>query len=202
MPFESMPRAGLKECNWTPVHRQTIPHTMGGDSHAIELGRSYWTFTATYQNLTDAEHRALSAFINRRKGAVTPFRASRPDKGAPLAITASQTPTLSIVSGSTLRITTTGGLMSEGDMVAYTDSTAARIIGEIDEITNTGANYVDCTLLPGARAPGATPAAQIFNAEGIFRLIPGSVRGSEPHDHRRSISFEARQVEKPITEPA
>lgn len=204
MPSETFPVAGLKACEWVPTFRQTSQITNGGGGGGIEMGEPYWVMNCSYANLTDAEFRAVTSFLARRQGNLVPFRAYRPDRQNPLNIAnaGALSPSISEVSAGVMQITTGTDKLAEGDMVAYQTSAGARFVGEIDEVLSTQTNSIQCRCTPFAPTPNGTPDLQIYRAEGLFRLVPDSVSTTEPHDRRRAVSFSARQVEKPFTEPA
>lgn len=204
MASETFPVSGLKSCTWTPAWRQTSQITGGGGGGGIEMGDPYWMITCSYENLTEVQHRAVTSFIGRRQGNLVPFRAYRPDRQLPVNIPNADalSPSITQITAGVMQITTGTLKLAEGDMVAYRSSAGARFVGEIDELLSTQTNSVQCRMSPFAPTPNGTPELQIYRAEGLFTLIPDSVSGNEPYDKKRSISFSARQLEKPFTEPS
>jgi len=204
MASETFPVDGLKRCDWSVVTRQTSLVSYGGGDSVIDMGEPYWMITCGYENLTEAQHRAVTSFLKRRNGAMVPFRAYRPDRQNPINITnaGALSPSISEVSAGVVQITTGTPKLAEGDMVAYKTSTGARFVGEIADLLSTQTNSIQCELYPSAPTPHGTPELQIYRAEGLFRLEPSSVQVSEPMDKRRSVGFSARQLEKPFTEPS
>lgn len=203
MASETFPVSGLKRCDWTPVLRQTSQFTNGAGGGGIEMGEAYWMINCTYENLTAAQHRAVTSFLSRRNGNIVPFRAYRNDRQFPLNIPDADTlsPTIAEVSAGVMQITTGANKLAEGDMVAYQSSAGARFVGEVAELLSTQASSIQCTMEPFAPTPHGTPDLQIYRAEGLFTLIKDSVLVSEPMDRKRSASFSARQLQKPFTEP-
>lgn len=204
MASETFPVSNLKTCEWLPITRQTAPMNQGGSGQVIEMGDPYWMIQCAYENLNEADYRALTAFLARRNGAMVPFRAYRSDRQMPLNIpnADSLSPSISQVSSGVMQITTGTNKLSEGDMVAYAASDGSRYVGEIKDILSTQTSSVQCELFPIAPTPASSADLQIYRAEGLFTLEPGSIQTSEPIDKRRSVSFSARQLEKPFTEPA
>jgi X-X-X-Leu-X-X-Gly heptad repeat protein len=204
MASETFPVSGLKSCEWTDVVRQTDQSSYGGGDSVIEMGEPYWTISCRYENLSEAQHRAVTSFLKRRNGSMVPFRAYRPDRQNPLNIAnaGSLSPSITEVSTGVMQITTGTNKLAEGDMVAYKTSTGARYVGEIADVLSTQTSSIQCELYPAAPTPNGSPDLQIYRAEGLFRLVPSSVQNPEPHDKRRSVTFSARQVEKPFTEPS
>lgn len=203
MASETFPVSGLKRCDWVPSFRQTQQLTNGGGNGGIEMGDPYWMISCTYENLTESQHRAVTSFIARRNGNQVPFRAYRPDRQNPLNIinAGALSPSIAEVSSGVMQITTGTDRLAEGDMVAYQTSAGARYVGEIADVLSTPVDAIQCTLLPFAPTPDGTPELQIYRAEGLFTLEPDSVVPSEPFDRKRSLSFSARQLQKPFTEP-
>lgn len=203
MASETFPVSGLKSCTWALTERQTSQITYGGGGGGIDMGEPYWVITCTYENLTAVKYRAVTAFLGRRNGNMVPFRAYRSDRQDPINIpnAGSLSPSISEVSSGVMQITTGADKLAEGDMVAYDTSAGARFVGEIDELLSTQTNSIQCRLSPFAPTPNSTPDLQIYRAEGLFTLLPDTVSPNEPYDGKRSISFSARQLEKPFTEP-
>ncbi|MEL6754939.1 MAG: hypothetical protein AAFP81_00775 [Pseudomonadota bacterium] len=204
MASETFPVSGLKNCTWTKAWRQTSQITGGGGGGGIEMGDPYWMISCVYENLTEAQFRAVTAFIGRRNGNLVPFRAYRSDRQNPINIpnAGALSPSITEITAGVMQITTGTLKLAEGDMVAYRSSAGARFVGEIDELLSSQTNSVQCRMIPFAPTPNGTPDLQIYRAEGLFMLIPESVSPNEPYDKKRSISFSARQLEKPFTEPA
>ncbi|MEO0955688.1 MAG: hypothetical protein AAFY12_11895 [Pseudomonadota bacterium] len=204
MPSETFPVSGLKSCEWTPTFRQTTQITNGGGGGGIEMGDPYWLINCSYGNLTEIQFRAVTSFIGRRQGNLVPFRAYRPDRQLPVNIPNADalSPSIIQITAGVMQITTGTLKLAEGDMVAYRSSAGARFVGEIDELLSAQTNSIQCRMIPFAPTPNGTPDLQIYRAAGLFRLLPETVSVTEPHDRRRAISFSARQVEVPFTEPS
>lgn len=202
MASETMPYDGLKRCDWRVVQRQTLPFTQGGGGAVIEMGEPYWMIDCAYDNLSDAKFRAVTAFLGRRNGAIVPFRAYRADRQKPLNISNPQALIVSIAeqSAGIMRVTGTSKLLA-GDMIAYKTITGARHIGEIIEVIASPADTTDFRLHPFASTPHAGGEVQIYRAEALFTIEPDSVAISEPYDKRRGVTFTARQLQRPFTEP-
>lgn len=179
---------GLKEMTWTPQEIATVPFTFSGGIN-VELGKPFFSIRCVYgPGLTKSEWKALRAWIGRRRGAKSPFRAFHamnrtPDGGATsCTITADGSGTIDI---------TMSPAPVPGDFVAYDVTAGGRAVHEISE--NVSGNTWD-VFPPADKAGGAN--ASCVDAAGEFRLDPSSVRMKEVYDPKNTVSFEARQ-EKP-----
>ena len=189
---ELMLTEGLKTCNFLQAERQNGFFGLGGFSAIVDYGPPYWELELEYENLSDANFRVLTAWMRRRRGGMSYFKAFRamsrnPLGGASSATVAQQT-------SDTLRVTSSP-VLQIGDMVAYDANGSGRFVGEVIEIVATAAGYVDVKTFPPISVPASTPNAEIVDAGGYFRVLPDTVRLSEPLGFTRSMSFRARQLE-------
>lgn len=185
---ELMLTTGLKVCTLTPVERQTALGMYGGQQ-VITRGKPYWVMRCEYANLLDEDWAALTAWVARRRGASSPFYGFPAMRRSP--INGATGVTVSSVNTSLGRANFSpsgGGAFVPGDFVAY-DSGSGRALVQL--IENTAGSTWE--TFPPATAGGAN--ADCTDPAASFRLIPQSVRMSEPFDPRKTLSFEARYVE-------
>lgn len=189
-----IPTTGLKQCVWTLERRQTQQYSRDGSAQSIELGKPFWRVRFEYENMHDADFRALSAFIARRSNMQLDFFAYRVDRPTPLLSDESALVTGLSLSGSdiSLEMNNSDGL-SLGDMVAY-EAEAGRYVGEVVGVSATFGNTTVVSLEPPAETPSGSPGALVVNPYGRFKLEPDSVNLSEPYDIQKRASFTARQV--------
>ena len=183
---ELMLTTGLKRCEWIPREKQTQIFGRGAKSPVIDLGTPYWEVKFSYSNMTDDEWAELRAWLARRRGALSYFSAfnamNRTPRGGATSCTVS--------AGGGGSITVNASPAAQvGDMVAYDDANGGRAVVMLTE--NTSGNNFNC--FPPAVIGSGNPA--IVDAAGYFRLIPDSVQMSDPFDAKKSLSFEARQME-------
>lgn len=182
---ELMLTKGLKACIWTPKERQTTPFANAGGIVVMQ-GFPYWHLRCEYENLEDSDWVALRAWLSRRRGAFSPFKAFRAMNRTPIGGASSCT--VSAGGGGTITATASPALQV-GDMVAYDVTAGGRAVVELTAAN--GGNNFDC--FPPAPAGSANP--ECVDAGGYFRIIPASVSMSEPYDPKKSLRFEARQDE-------
>lgn len=180
---ELMLTVGLKRCTWIPMERQTTPFGRGGGI-VVELGTPYWMVNFEYQNLLPDDWQALTAWVARRRGAKSPFKAfpamKRSPKGGATSCTAAgqANGTVTVVASPAAEV---------GDFVAFDGATGRAVV----QLTaDNGANNFNC--FPPAPVGSANP--EIVDPGGYFQLI-GTPRMSDPFDPKKSMSFSARQVE-------
>ena len=182
---ELMLTKGLKACVWTPNERQTTPFGNGG-GRVVLTGKPFWTIRLEYENLADSDWVALRAWLSRRRGAFSPFKAFRAMNRRPQGGATSCT----VSAGGSGQITVNASPSAQvGDMVAYDVGAGGRAVVELTN--NVSGNLFDC--FPPAPTGSGNP--EIVDAGGYFQLIPESVTMSEPFDPKKRLAFEARQVE-------
>ena len=187
---ELMITKGLKSCTLTPTHRQTTPFAGAGNSKVIVLGASFWSMRCEYANMREVDWGILSAWVSRRRGALSPFAGLPGMKRTPL--NGATTCTIAAQGSDELRIASSPAL-NIGDYVSF-DSGSGRFLGLIEEITAVGAGYIDVKTFPDRPSSvGANPAC--VDPTGYFQLVPSTIRMSDPLDPKKTLSFEARQVE-------
>lgn len=184
---------GLKSCNWRLEQRQTAQFSRSGSSQIITLGRPFWRVEFEYENLVDADYRALTAWLSRRKGGEINFSAYRPDREAPLNGSASTSATISTSSDEITVTPSPAADLILGDMIAYTTADSTRFVGEITEIVSAPNNTQVVKTEPPALEYGSTPS--LGRAYGLFRVEPDSITVSEPYDITKRVRFTARQDE-------
>lgn len=188
---ELMLTKGLKSCVWTPKERQSEQFTTGGAGKVIEYGGPFWEVDFTYENLREIDWRKLTAWAARRRGAAVTFKAfpamqRSPLNGDPGSVSISE------VGSDELRVNTNPTL-SLGDFLAYNASGSGRFVGQVVEITGGGSGYINCRTFPPR--VGVSGSAAVVDAAGIFRMVPTSLRMTNPLDPKKRLSFTARQVE-------
>lgn len=188
----------LKECTWTLNERQSEAHTRENGGQSVTWGRPFWSLTARYENLSDAAWRALTAWIQRRKGARVSFTAYRPDRPAPL-LNPAMTNTglgLSSINISTNQISLTGlgsTVISPGDMVSFETLAGGRWIGETTVGATPVAGAATITVWPYPQTQAATPNVRLFQPLGLFHMT-GQPILREPSTRQRSLEFQAKQI--------
>lgn len=190
----------LKSCTWTPAFRQNDMTTRGGASQSVENGPPFWVASFRYENLGDAQYRALTSWVNRRNGSHIPFLAFLPSRKFPANYPAETNAglTLSAHNPATGAITLNRANMAPGDHIGWLHNSGARFVGEIAEIISSTGSASTFTTFPPAPAPDGLPFPRTMQAYGRFRLVPGSYRPDDRHDGFHSIAFEARQEEGAI----
>lgn len=183
---ELMLTTGLVDCNWVPMERQTIMNAVGGQT-PVMVGTPYWQINFSYQNFaTIDEFRELTAWIARRRGAFSPFKAFRAmlrnPRGGATSCTASGQ------ANGTVNVSASPAAQV-GDMVAFNSAGGGRCVVQLTAAN--GGNNFDC--FPPAKTGSGSP--EIVDAGGYFRLMPETLQVGEPYDIKRRVSFSARQVE-------
>ncbi len=195
---EIMLYVGLKEASWNLVEQQSAPFSRSSEQ-VVTWGEPYWEFEAKYQNLTDADFRALRAWTTRRRGASITFSAYDPSRQKPVLGLPPNHENVSLASvdigAGTITLQGLGThVISPGDMIGYSTSDDGLWVGEALETATPVSGAATVDVYPAPRTPHATtPDARIFQALGRFRMI-GMPSLIAPHDRRRSVSFKARQV--------
>ena len=193
---ELIPTTGLKQCIWKLEQRQTKQYSRNGSSQVIKLGEAFWVLRFEFENMTDANFRALTAFLSRRKGAIVSFSAYRPDRIKALLHSDGNAPSALTVSGDEVTVTMNNSeAFSPGDMISYAAGAGGRYVGEVLSITSHVTNTTVAVVEPAPVAAHATHDAQTEAAWGLFTLEPDSIMLSEPFDITKRATFTARQVE-------
>lgn len=203
---EIMLTEGLKRCTWRLVERQTQQFSRGGSGPVVDLGDPFWEIDFRYENLDRAAWQALTAWVQRRQGAGVNFAAYRPDRKDPILKQPGDTETdfemRATNYGSIETVRIHWGLdyeLSVGDMVAYDASDGSRYVGEITEFAQYASQNAHAVVYP-PRKDSATqaPNPALSMATGLFRMVTDSLQMSEPYDPKKSLSFRARQDERPV----
>jgi hypothetical protein len=167
------------------MERQTNPFSNSGGI-VVELGKPYWMIACEYANLTDAEWRELTAWIARRRGSKSPFKAFRAMQRNPRGGASSCT----VSAGGNGTITVNASPAAQvGDMIAYNAGAGGRAVVQLT--ASNGSNNFDCF----PPAPSGSGSPEIVDAGGYFRLMANTVNMSDPFDPKKTLSFQARQVE-------
>ena len=107
----------------------------------------------------------------------------KPQRRDPLAFTANGNDITAISVNTSTRVvsTTCGGELGVGDMISYDIDGTHRFLGEISKIlTRPGAGQATFETKPRALAVHSTPNAKLEKAYGLFQMVSGSLRISEP----------------------
>ena len=180
---------GLKRAEFEIQHDQSVNVNRQGQAQVLKISPPVWKISLSYENLSDASYRALTAWLSRRDGAVSAFEAYRPDRKEPSGGATSVTAFSVNVSTSELTITTNGAALTVGDMVAY-DTASGRYFGEVTNV----AGSVYTVYPPLTSAAAGTPNATISEAKGRFRIDVKSVRVTEPFEPKKAVQFSAIQT--------
>lgn len=191
----------LKELTWTLVERQSAAETRDGGGAVVTWGRPYWTIRARYEfgPQDDAAHRALTAWLSRRKGARVSFTAYRADRPAPVLAPGITNSGLGVsavsISNGTVTLTGLGSTqISPGDMVGFYTASSGYWVGEATASASPSGGTATVSVWPYPQAPhGSTPNVRLLQALGEFQLI-GPPSLSETSERRRAVAFEAKQV--------
>lgn len=188
----------LKDLSWSMVPRQSVPYAnLGGQ--IVSYGQPYWGLTFTYENLTEAQFRQLSAWIARREGARYTFTAFRPTRRQPFAGPSVTNVGVGISSvdtaNSEINFTGLPCDLTAGDMVGYSTAAGGYYVGEVLADAARSGGAATASVRPAPVPEAATENARIVEALGEFQLESQPVI-SEPHNKRYSVSFQARQVDR------
>lgn len=188
---------GLISAPWSPNHRQSSQNTVSGASQPIRFGDPFWTVDLSY-SLTEFQFRGLTAQFNRLDGAIGQMEIWRMNRQRPVAIPGADASTVTAfsVTGDVVTITTNGGALGLGDMLSYDAANGRRWVGELSEITGGSGNQVVGKCLPPIVAPAGSPNAIVYQAYGLFRMVPETYKPIEPiGTGLGSLTVTMRQVE-------
>lgn len=183
--YELILTTGLKKMTWLPQERATTPFAVGGGIN-VELGSPFFLIRCEYgPGLTLAEWKALRAWITRRRGSKSPFRAFHAMNRTPAGGASSCT--VSAGGGGPLTINMSPAAQP-GDFVAYDVAGGGRAIHEVLENIS-GSSFE--VFPPANKAGSGNPSC--VDAAGDFRLDLSTLNMSETYDPKNTVSFQARQ---------
>ena len=177
---EHIPMTGLKNCVWTLEHRQTEQFGRGGGSQSIKLGNPFWRVRFEFENMLDADFRALTAFLARREGSRVPFWASRPDRDLGINYTSGVTASVTVSGIQPTLDANQNQNLELGDMVGYNDVNGNRFVGEVTVIVSNGSNGITTveTQPPAPPRHATRTEGLVQGAYGDFTLEPESLNTS------------------------
>ena len=203
--MENMICSGLRVNNWAIKEQQTAPVSRGRAAAVVELGDPYWVADFEYEQLTNAQYKALTAWIARRRGAGVPFYGWQFANQAPLLHPAAtndegnlQNSVTTVSDGElALRVPVSGVLiLSEGDVIGYDGADGEPFMGLVERMIDDGnplSNVVQTR--PQLVTPADPIAMRVKRAYALMRLDPESVDLIEPVGAKPgSVSFSARQA--------
>lgn len=181
--FPSVPFTTLELRNNTPT---IVSTSLSGLENRTQVGTQYWSFTATFNNISDSQRRQIMGFLMSKRGNFSPFSIGLPEPfedssgnyaTSPITISTGAAGATTVVgtgvSNSTL-------ILKAGDFVSFANHNKVYMVTA--DATSTGSGQVSVNLWPALRTSVASSTMKHKNVEIYVRCSQDQISfSSDPN---------------------
>ena len=154
--FPSTPFSNLTLTSNVPT---LITRSLNGREERAQIATQFWSFSASFSNLTDTQRRQLLGFIMSKRGAYSSFTIELPDtlddsSGAYTGTITTTTATAGALSFTATVASNNTLILRSGDMIKFANHDKVYMVTA--DATSTGAGGLTVSLFPAIRTTSNT----------------------------------------------